>query len=70
MSSLKVPKKSYKFVLYKDAKGEPRWSVVHKNSKKVADGCEGYKVQASLKKSLFNFIKAIKEDNFEIVNNC
>ena len=30
------------FVLYKDAKGEWRWSLYAANSKIIADGSEGY----------------------------
>lgn len=31
------------FVIYKDAKGEWRWTLFAENSKTIADGAEGYK---------------------------
>jgi uncharacterized protein YegP (UPF0339 family) len=37
-----------KFVVYKDSKGEWRWTLRARNGRKVADGAEGYKRQAAL----------------------
>jgi uncharacterized protein YegP (UPF0339 family) len=34
------------FVLYKDAKGEWRWTLYAVNAKKIADSAEGYKNRA------------------------
>lgn len=34
------------FVLYKDTKGEYRWTLYAENSKKLADSGEGYKNRA------------------------
>lgn len=34
---------TYKFKVYKDKKGEWRWSLIARNGKKVADSAEGYK---------------------------
>lgn len=34
---------TYKFKLYKDKKGEWRWSLYASNGRKVADSAEGYK---------------------------
>lgn len=34
------------FVLYKDKAGEWRWTLYAANSKKIADGAEGYKAKA------------------------
>lgn len=34
------------FVIYKDAKGEWRWTLYAANSKKIADSAEGYQNKA------------------------
>lgn len=34
------------FVIYKDASGEWRWTLYARNSKKIADGAEGYRNKA------------------------
>jgi uncharacterized protein len=37
-----------KFIVYKDSRGEWRWTLRARNGRKVADGAEGYKRQASI----------------------
>lgn len=32
-----------KFIIYKDIKGEYRWTLEARNGKKIADSAEGYK---------------------------
>jgi uncharacterized protein YegP (UPF0339 family) len=32
-----------KFIIYKDRKGEYRWTLEARNGKKIADSAEGYK---------------------------
>lgn len=34
------------FAIYKDARGEWRWTLYAKNARKIADGAEGYKNKA------------------------
>lgn len=37
--------KTYKFKIYKDQKGEWRWTLFASNGRKVADSAEGYKTK-------------------------
>lgn len=37
------------FVIYKDAKGEWRWTLYARNAERIADSAEGYKNKADCK---------------------
>lgn len=39
-----------KFIIYKDRKGEYRWTLEARNGKKIADSAEGYKRKAQVVK--------------------
>jgi len=45
---------------YKDAAGEYRWSLLAKNGKIVADGAEGYKTLANVKRAITSLLKSMK----------
>jgi uncharacterized protein YegP (UPF0339 family) len=54
-----------KFNVYKDKKGEWRWTAI-KNYRKVEDGSEGYKRKGAMLKTLNSIIAAIQANDFYI----
>jgi len=60
-------KKKLRFTIFKGFDEQWYCHVRHKNGNIVLDLSEGYTRKGSLKRNLNNIIKAIKEDNFEIV---
>jgi uncharacterized protein len=45
-----------KFIIYKDIKGEYRWTLKARNGKKIADSAEGYKTKTHAKKMVSKLI--------------
>ena len=48
-----------KFTIYKDKKGEYRWTLRARNSKKIADCAEGYKTLAHCKKMVKKIMEGV-----------
>ena len=51
----------YKIVAFKDARGEWRASIIHRNGNIIYTTGEGYKNKRDMKKSTDNFIKACSD---------
>lgn len=45
--------------MYRDASGDFRWTLVATNRKKIADGAEGYKTRAGVKRAVRSLILAV-----------
>lgn len=45
-----------KFIIYKDRKGEYRWTLESRNGKKIADSAEGYKTKAHARKMVSKIV--------------
>lgn len=58
--------KSYKIKIYKDKRGEWRFSIVASNGRIVADSGEGYRTKYFCRKNINRIIEQIRADNFII----
>ena len=56
----------YVVQVYRDAKREWRWRIVHRNGRVVADSGEGYKRKLAMRTSLRHLLKGIGNGEFAI----
>jgi len=58
----------YKFVLYKDKKGEFRWRLSAGNGQVIADSGEGYTRKANCQRMVGKFVTAFGSNDFRITD--
>lgn len=56
----------YRVSIYKDAKGEFRWRITHRNKNILADSGEGYKNHQDCRSSLLNLISKLESGDYTI----
>lgn len=55
-----------KFIIYKDKKGEYRWTLKARNGRKIADSAEGYKSRWNCTDRILSIQQAFESDNVQI----
>ncbi len=54
--------------LYKDVDKEWRWKIVARNGRTIADGQEGYKKRATMKKTLRRLVNGIGKIDTDLIS--